>query len=85
MLTQAELGQQVEHKGKQWVVVRVVNSASLHRDEGKYHTLQENYLELRNSDSEVDFLILSSERKQVDISYTLALPNLPWRKENTNG
>ncbi len=80
---QIQLGDEIDHKGGKWRVIRfIVSDHTLFEDgEGPY-IITESYLQLKFPDGVIDFLTLSSEKTLYAgfASSIKAVDPLLWRK-----
>lgn len=78
------LGEEIEREGKKWRVVRITKQTSLFEDlKGQTEVVDEHLLQLKSSEGEIDFEVLSSERLSYDGPYSQIKAPEPivWRKD----
>ena len=82
MSTLLTLGQEVEHEGKPYLIVRIDKSTTLfENEEGKCYKVDEEYVQLRSQYGEIAFIPLFEVEEPFEAkrSTIKALPEQPWR------
>ena len=75
------LGQEVMYKGEKWIVVRIVSSQALIQDDDNETSLvTENYIQLRGTDGDYEFVTLTQSDEPFKCTSTIKpIPAVPWR------
>lgn len=80
---QLQLGDEIEHKGGMWRVVRIIISDhSLFEDHAGTYVISESYIQVKSPDGEIDFVTMSTEKLEYtgEPSTIKAIDPLLWRK-----
>jgi hypothetical protein len=78
-----QLGSELQYKDKTWRVIRVLsNDQSLFEDESGVYVILESYIQLKDAEGTIDFIVMNSEKLPYTgpASNIKALEPLQWRK-----
>jgi hypothetical protein len=77
------LGQEIDHKGKKWLIVRSDDVKALFDTPGGVVLHSEHFIQLRSAHGEFDFITLWEYEEEFQQTAGIkALPNQPWRKKD---
>lgn len=82
-MSEYQLGSEIVHKDKTWRIIRVLaNDQSLFEDESGLFIILESYVQLKDADGVIDFIVMNSEKLPYTgpTSSIKALEPLQWRK-----
>jgi len=82
-VSEYQLGSEVQYKDKTWRVVRVASGdQSLFEDESGSYIIFESYVQIKDTEGAIDFIVLNSEKLPYNgpISTIKALEPIPWRQ-----
>lgn len=78
-----QLGSELQYKDKTWRVIRVLsNDQSLFEDEHETYIILESYIQLKDADGTINFIVMNSEKLPYTgpTSNIKALDPIQWRK-----
>lgn len=76
------LGQEIQYKGANWIVVRIVSSQALIQDDDDEQAslVTEDYIQLRGTNGDYEFVTLTQTDEPFKCTSTIKpIPAVPWR------
>lgn len=83
-MSEYQIGSEVVHKEKTWRIIRVLaNDQSLFEDESGLFIILESYIQLKDADGIIDFIVMNSEKLPYTgpTSSIKALDPIQWRRQ----